>query len=73
MINIFEKDDCYIITLIPQTEEETEYLLKGQRLLSREEEIREQEEKAKATAIENQVSEEAEHIDNDYEQILLNL
>ena len=48
MINIFEKDDCYIITLIPQTEEETEYLLKGQRLLSREEEIREQEEKAGA-------------------------
>lgn len=72
MINIFEKDDCYIITLIPQTEEEAEYLLKGQKLLSREEEIREQELLAEKT-VEKQDSEDNEKADSDYEQILLNL
>lgn len=76
MIDIFDKNGCFIITLIPQTEEEKEYLLKGQKLLSLEMELKEQEQTLDDTEIpsaedKNDTSEEKP--DNDYEQMLLNL
>lgn len=85
MVNMFEKNGVYIITLLPQNEEEAKFFIMAQKLADKgmditekeipilpEEEMKEEPVNTEETN-KNTQTEQKSKVDNDYEQMLLNL
>lgn len=69
MINIFKSDEAYIVSLIPQTDEEKNMLSYIQKLVAKQDELKEQEQIVKDISADNTAAKK----DDAYEQMLLEL
>lgn len=69
MINIFKSDEAYIVSLIPQTDEEKNMLSSIQKLVAKQDELKEQEQIVKDISADNTAAKK----DDAYEQVLLEL
>lgn len=69
MINIFKSDEAYIVSLIPQTDEEKNMLSSIQKLVAKQDELKEQEQIVKDISADNTAAKK----DDAYEQMLLEL